>query len=1191
MKKTTKVILSSALTMGLCASLIAGSTLAMFSSRSNVNVAITSGKVDVVASVDTDSLTGYSTEWEESAHSYVQKPTSEMTKEGVALPDNTFYAGGTFTYDAGELKLDSIAPGDAVEFKLNIENNSTLAIQYRVQLTVPAEIDSRTPQGEVVKQLKVSFNDGDPVTIGDESTFAQKWSDPIDKGVAIEETPKVRVELPYELGNDYQGQNCLLHVGVYAVQLGTHVADADGTYNAHTAADLLAISNLANSGHTFAGETIELGADIDLSPDSDGGASTLSIALADTPATIAATSSQAEFGFDKRYKGYEFKGTFNGNGYRISNFKNILLYANAINQGEGAGLFNVLRDATVENLILSNVTIVVNSCWGTTADAGYAGILAGKAYNSTIKNITIENSSVKSTTDFNDKYYNAHMGHGGNKNAKPDYVGALVGEVFSATTVENVKITLNEDVGELIGNETRSYPGYADSSDPNTHTPYEVEHTGNKLVGAGASNVTYVGTSTLVCIPAAGMEEVLTFTQESHDSAPTVSVGSAEGLVSLAQSVKGGRDYSDITITLTEDIVMSGEELTTSGFKGTIDGGEEGHTISGLDIKYLSSVSAMAMATSVEDAPTLRNVTLEFTQFTGVDDWEAAYVHQTTYAPFLNEEKINLCNATIALQENGFRYELNYDADGTLKKVSYIGLSEGNPETGEGYDRTYNDRQETVSTADVEYKNIKFTGNSYFNITGGTAEKPVVLKLDHCLAEVSPSAVSGNSRAAFIASHTESAYVKYELEYTTIRSAQSSYDSFSAAIFSWANTAKDSFFRHNTFGGTGNKQQYTFVAVKLMNFAEDADVTFHDNTVYITTASYVVDTFDLYQNNSRANTYNAYFTDNTVTNVDQTAAHDAYFLFVEANVLNAQAPAHGRVYVIGKGNTLNGAAVDYDSYDPETFEPTFETSNVVDAQEAPNKFENLEDRKQAAAELEGIYQYDFVSWEVALNDSKQIESGTFVLGEDFTREQLLALKAPDADEKNIKVYNTETGLLTVGDGQYAIDSADALVKLGKYVCEQDGTPTINVILTANINLAGVELPEWTVGKTATGTIDGQGHIIYGVKTMEGTDNNAERVTKKTIFGNMDASSTISNISFVFKFVDEDWELGSSSTGQVFFGEVGNLKDVLIMMNQEGKILTAGFGAYWDNSGTAKIFNGSNPTTIVPNCEERLASIL
>ena len=56
MKKKTKVIASAVATIALCASLAVGGTFALFTSESKVNVAISSGTVDVVAQASELSL-------------------------------------------------------------------------------------------------------------------------------------------------------------------------------------------------------------------------------------------------------------------------------------------------------------------------------------------------------------------------------------------------------------------------------------------------------------------------------------------------------------------------------------------------------------------------------------------------------------------------------------------------------------------------------------------------------------------------------------------------------------------------------------------------------------------------------------------------------------------------------------------------------------------------------------------------------------------------------------------------------------------------------------------------------------------------------------------------------------------------------------------------------------------------------
>ena len=96
MKK--KSFLSSLVTIILCLSLIAGSTYALFTSEDQVNIAITSGKVNVVATILEDAMKTYSLGQEQDA--------------------GKFANGGTavFTTESGEkvLTLDKMTPGDKV---------------------------------------------------------------------------------------------------------------------------------------------------------------------------------------------------------------------------------------------------------------------------------------------------------------------------------------------------------------------------------------------------------------------------------------------------------------------------------------------------------------------------------------------------------------------------------------------------------------------------------------------------------------------------------------------------------------------------------------------------------------------------------------------------------------------------------------------------------------------------------------------------------------------------------------------------------------------------------------------------------------------------------------------------------------------------------------------------------------------
>jgi len=111
-----KIVLSSIATIALCLCLIAGSTFALFTGNSTVNVAVTSGKVKVAASIDEASFAGESI--------------------GVdAIKDNNgvlyFANGGTATLNGAVVTLDLVTPGDFVNLTVKGVNSSDVAIKYR----------------------------------------------------------------------------------------------------------------------------------------------------------------------------------------------------------------------------------------------------------------------------------------------------------------------------------------------------------------------------------------------------------------------------------------------------------------------------------------------------------------------------------------------------------------------------------------------------------------------------------------------------------------------------------------------------------------------------------------------------------------------------------------------------------------------------------------------------------------------------------------------------------------------------------------------------------------------------------------------------------------------------------------------------------------------------------------------------
>ncbi|MCQ2399022.1 MAG: hypothetical protein MJ072_00775, partial [Clostridia bacterium] len=301
MNKKSKILLSAIMAIVCCASLIAGATMALFTRESEVNVAVTSGKVNVVASVE--ELKTYSGQWNNETTSY---DSVETATAGV------FTTTGKATVDGNTLTLERVVPMDKVTFKLHVENNSDVTIKYRT--TVLAISDDGLFSGLVVTIDGTQF---------DGMTAVSNWT-----ALAVGDAPadvEVSIELPENAGNEYQGKTCTLAYNVEAVQGNGNTVDlpADfiGIYNA---SDLRSFAKKVNSGVSFAGKTVQLVNDIDLNNE------------AWTPVT-------------------NFNATFDGNGKTI---KNLSVTA------ENAGMFTWCVGAHFNNIIFDGATIISNGMTG-----------------------------------------------------------------------------------------------------------------------------------------------------------------------------------------------------------------------------------------------------------------------------------------------------------------------------------------------------------------------------------------------------------------------------------------------------------------------------------------------------------------------------------------------------------------------------------------------------------------------------------------------------------------------------------------------------------------------------------------------------------------------------------------------------------------------------------------------------------
>lgn len=116
-----RALLSSILTIVACVCLISGATLALFTDKASVNVAVTSAKVKVTATVDPKLVT-----W-------------SLGESETDNREGSFANGGAAVIDEnGQLQISRMTPGDCVSLILHVTNSSDIAIQYRVKVVSTA---------------------------------------------------------------------------------------------------------------------------------------------------------------------------------------------------------------------------------------------------------------------------------------------------------------------------------------------------------------------------------------------------------------------------------------------------------------------------------------------------------------------------------------------------------------------------------------------------------------------------------------------------------------------------------------------------------------------------------------------------------------------------------------------------------------------------------------------------------------------------------------------------------------------------------------------------------------------------------------------------------------------------------------------------------------------------------------------
>jgi predicted ribosomally synthesized peptide with SipW-like signal peptide len=263
MKKRTKSLLAAFCTMALCGCLIAGSTYALFTDTANVDISVTSGKVDVVATaslVSGSSLNAVKTETRDNKV-YIKGSTTELsdsdlyeftgvdkaysgyyyaTTTDATQNKVTFTNGGEASLIENKLTISKITPGDSVKLKIGVTNNSNVSVYYRIKFYVDNEYkaDDLTKTTDSKYTLFDSLNITVPVgssciTYNKSSgmgvkSYTTAWTQlnaaTGNGSVVIDETDST-IELPLNIGNSAQNKTCDIYYEVEAVQYNANIGD------------------------------------------------------------------------------------------------------------------------------------------------------------------------------------------------------------------------------------------------------------------------------------------------------------------------------------------------------------------------------------------------------------------------------------------------------------------------------------------------------------------------------------------------------------------------------------------------------------------------------------------------------------------------------------------------------------------------------------------------------------------------------------------------------------------------------------------------------------------------------------------------------------------------------------------------------------------------------------------------------
>ncbi len=193
------------ITVAIIATLLVSTTVvatfATFTNDSETNIAITSGNVEVVATLEDLKL--YSPALMDVDGQLINSDNAASSKE--------FANGGTAGIEEGTLTLSEIVSGDKAEFNIKITNKSSVTVKYRTVLTISN--DGGLFDGLVVK-IGSTYD-------GNELSTDWKTLEVGSKQEVIE----CSVELPTTADKTYMKKTCAISFAVEAVQSNIYIPE------------------------------------------------------------------------------------------------------------------------------------------------------------------------------------------------------------------------------------------------------------------------------------------------------------------------------------------------------------------------------------------------------------------------------------------------------------------------------------------------------------------------------------------------------------------------------------------------------------------------------------------------------------------------------------------------------------------------------------------------------------------------------------------------------------------------------------------------------------------------------------------------------------------------------------------------------------------------------------------------------